>query len=167
MHSNLHLSFDTVLDRFLVDFASKMAGFGSHVGLQDALKIELQFWLDFWSNFYRFLLDFDNLKHWFSTNSPSEIAVFEILLYTICCSIFIDFGCHVGFQNPSKILPKSIKNHQKSAYDLNIDLASKFDRFWTYFWSQIRPKMGPKWTKNRSKLHVTCICVLKQTFWAF
>ena len=48
-----------------------------------------------------------------------------------------------------------------------MDLASNFDRFWTYFGSQVGPKMGPKWSKNRSKLNETCICVLKKILTAF
>ena len=74
-------------------------GFGSYVGLQNALKIELQFWMDLSSIFYRFLLDFDTLKHWFLTNPLREIHVFETLLYTKCSSLVIDFRYQVGLQS--------------------------------------------------------------------
>ena len=60
--------------------------------------------------FFRFLLDFDLPESWNFANRQAILAFFTFLLYNRFCAIFIDFGGHVSFQNPSKIDQKSIKN---------------------------------------------------------
>ena len=76
-----------------------------------------------------------------STRNPF-FSKFAILLIF---QIFIDFGSHVGFQNPPKIHKKSIKNLLKKRSNIRHLFLSIFYRFWTHLGLQVGLMLGLCW----------------------
>ena len=84
-------------------------------------------------------LDFD--KH--STRNPCFSKFTVSYIFSIC----IDFGGHVGLQNPFKIHQKSIKNLSKKSLTYDTFL-SIFNRFWPHLGPQVEAMLGLCWPKN-------------------
>ena len=104
-----------------------------------------RFFIDFYGFWKARILIFD--KH--STRNP-YFSKFVILLIF---QIFIDFGSHVGLQNPPKIHKKSIKNLSKKRSNIRHLFLSIFYRFWTHLGLQVGLMLRLCWQKNPLKSH--------------
>ena len=164
MHSKFSSILRSIFHRFFIDFGRVWGGFWEPCWPPRCIKnwapILTRFLIKFWSIFIRFWQPETLI---FDKQSKRNRCFWNFVIYHILFNFYrlwVPCWLPKPVQNPPKI-------NQKSAYDLNIDLASNFYRFWTDFESQVGPNMGPKWTKNRSKLNVTCICVFKKILRAF
>ena len=122
MHSNLHLSFDTVFDRFLVDF-------GSNLDLKTTPKsIQKSF-----------------LKLLNKLTTKIAKMLFSYYVFTI----FTYFGslnmCCKTVKNVSNI-------HPKIASKTMFQFASVLDPTWLHFGRVLAPKLEPSWHQNALKI---------------
>ena len=125
MHSNLHLSFDTVLDRFLVDF-------GSNLDLKTTPK-----------SIQKSFLKLLNKLTTKIAKMPFSYYVFTIFTYfgslNMCC------------KTVKKCTQHPAKNSFQNYIPIWIDFGSNLAPFWLGFGSQVEAKLAPTCVQNLSK----------------